>query len=60
MPLAGLEPKIPVLKRAKTFYALDRAATVAGYSHIKQQEFHRTSLTYCYYIYNEIYCLFVR
>jgi hypothetical protein len=28
MPLAGLEPTIPVFKRAKTFHALDRAATV--------------------------------
>jgi hypothetical protein len=30
MPLAGFEPTIPVFKRAKTFHALDRAATVAG------------------------------
>jgi hypothetical protein len=30
MPLAGLEPTIPVFKRAKTFHALDRAATVTG------------------------------
>jgi hypothetical protein len=28
MPLAGFEPTIPVFKRAKTFHALDRAATV--------------------------------
>jgi hypothetical protein len=27
----GYEPTIPVLERAKTFYALDRAATVIGY-----------------------------
>jgi hypothetical protein len=26
----GLEPTIPVFERAKTFYALDRAATVNG------------------------------
>jgi hypothetical protein len=30
MPLAGFEPTIPVFKRAKTFHALDRAATVTG------------------------------
>jgi hypothetical protein len=30
MPLAGFEPTIPVFKRAKTFYALDRAADVSG------------------------------
>jgi hypothetical protein len=30
MPLAGFEPTIPVLKRAKTFHASDRAATVTG------------------------------
>jgi hypothetical protein len=29
-PLAGYKPTIPVLKRAKTLYALDRAATVIG------------------------------
>jgi hypothetical protein len=27
MPLAGFEPTIPVFKRAKTFLALDRAAS---------------------------------
>jgi hypothetical protein len=30
MPLAGFEPTNPVFKRAKTFNALDRAATVTG------------------------------
>jgi hypothetical protein len=30
MPLAGFEPTIPVFKRAKTFHALDSAATVTG------------------------------
>jgi hypothetical protein len=30
MPLAEFEPTIPVFKRAKTFHALDRAATVTG------------------------------
>jgi hypothetical protein len=30
MPLAGFEPTIPVFKRAKTFHALDRAASVTG------------------------------
>jgi hypothetical protein len=29
----GLEPTIPVFKRAKTFYALDRAAAVIGPLH---------------------------
>jgi hypothetical protein len=31
MPLAEFEPMIPVFKRAKTFYALDRAVTVTGH-----------------------------
>jgi hypothetical protein len=30
MPLAGFERTIPVFKRAKTFHALDRAASVNG------------------------------
>jgi hypothetical protein len=30
MPSVGLEPTIPVFKRAKTIHALDRAATVIG------------------------------
>jgi hypothetical protein len=30
MPLAGFQPTIPVFKRAKTFHALDRAATLTG------------------------------
>jgi hypothetical protein len=34
MPLAGFEPTISVFKRAKTFHALDRAATVTSYNNI--------------------------
>jgi hypothetical protein len=30
MPWVGFEPTIPVLQRAKTVHALDRAATVIG------------------------------
>jgi hypothetical protein len=30
MPRVGFEPKIPAFERAKTDYALDRAATVIG------------------------------
>jgi hypothetical protein len=30
MPLAGFEPTIPVIERAKTVHALDCAATVIG------------------------------
>jgi hypothetical protein len=30
MPRLGFEPTIPVFERAKTFYALDRAAAVIG------------------------------
>jgi hypothetical protein len=30
MPWVGFEPTIPAFKRAKTVYALDRAATVIG------------------------------
>jgi hypothetical protein len=32
MPLAGFQPTIPVFKRAKTFHASERAATVTGWS----------------------------
>jgi hypothetical protein len=32
MPQMGFEPTIPVFKRAKAVHALDRAATVIGYS----------------------------
>jgi hypothetical protein len=32
MPRAGFEPTIPAFERAKTVHALDRAATVIGYS----------------------------
>jgi hypothetical protein len=31
MSLVGFEPTIPVFERAKTFHALDRAATVTGH-----------------------------
>jgi hypothetical protein len=34
MPLAGFEPMVPVFKRAKTFHALDRTATVTGMIYI--------------------------
>jgi hypothetical protein len=34
MPLAGLEPTIPVFKRAKTLHVVDRTATVIGTLHI--------------------------
>jgi hypothetical protein len=30
MPWVGFEPKIPMLERAKTVHALDRATTVMG------------------------------
>jgi hypothetical protein len=33
MPRLGFEPTIPVLERAKTVHALDRAATVIGSSY---------------------------
>jgi hypothetical protein len=33
MSWVGFEPTIPAFERAKTFHALDRAATVIGYSY---------------------------
>jgi formylmethanofuran dehydrogenase subunit E len=33
MPRVGFEPTIPVFERAKTFHALDCAATAIGYQH---------------------------
>jgi hypothetical protein len=38
MPLAEFEPTIPMFKRAKTFHALDRAATVTGNANIYIQK----------------------
>jgi hypothetical protein len=35
MPRVGFESTIPVFERAKTVYALDRAATVIGYELLK-------------------------
>jgi hypothetical protein len=37
MPLAGFGPTIPVFKRAKTFHALDRAATVSCFLPLNQR-----------------------
>jgi hypothetical protein len=34
MPVAGFKPTIPVFKRAMTFHALDRAATMTGYINV--------------------------
>jgi hypothetical protein len=34
MPSVGFEPTIQALERAKTFHALDRAATVIGYTRL--------------------------
>jgi hypothetical protein len=34
MPLVGFEPTIPVFERAKTVYALDRAAPVVGFLYL--------------------------
>jgi hypothetical protein len=46
MPLAGFEPTIPVFKRAKTFHALDRAATVTGEVVITTCPYERISLQF--------------
>jgi hypothetical protein len=35
MPLVGFEPMAPVFERAKTVHALDRVATVIGFSFIR-------------------------
>jgi hypothetical protein len=44
MPLAGFEPTIPVFKRAKTFHALDRAASVTGrYKRYRGNEYTRNN-----------------
>jgi hypothetical protein len=44
MPLAGFELTIPVFKRTKTFYALDRAATVTGICDLVEIQEHRHNL----------------
>jgi hypothetical protein len=51
MPCVGFEPMNPVCERAKTVYALDRAATVIGtkyyYCHkIKKDEMGRACSTH--------------
>jgi hypothetical protein len=38
MPWVGFEPTIPVFERAKTFHALDRAASVIGAEHSSCQK----------------------
>jgi hypothetical protein len=53
------KPSIPVFERAKTFYALDRAATVIGYtsniSHKIQDHFHvQTCFTDFFHIANTV------
>jgi hypothetical protein len=48
MPRVGFEPTIPVLLRAKTVDALDRAGNVIGvtekYNYIKTHQFRRTNI----------------
>jgi hypothetical protein len=39
MSLVGFEPTIPVLERAKTIHALDRAATLIGRYVILRSQF---------------------
>jgi hypothetical protein len=50
MPQVGFEPTIPVFERAKTVYALDRAATVIGYefSWWLRNRCYQISLAYIY------------
>jgi hypothetical protein len=40
MPRVGFEPTIPAFKRAQTFHALDRAATVIGLEYRAYSKFH--------------------
>jgi hypothetical protein len=44
MPSVGFEPTIPVFERAKTIYALDRAATVIGMVLVYEYSSHRVLL----------------
>jgi hypothetical protein len=39
MSSMGFEPKVPVMERAKTFHALDRAATVFGRTNTTEGKF---------------------
>jgi hypothetical protein len=49
MPRVGFEPTITVFERAKTFHALDGAATVIGLVYIKNYK-HTDSVKLWYYI----------
>jgi hypothetical protein len=52
MPLAGFEPTIPVFKWAKTFHALDRAATVTV-SRFYQRRLNARMHEYVYFCHDE-------
>jgi hypothetical protein len=54
MPRVGFEPKIPVFERAKTVHALDRAATVIGYTVILHKFY---ILIYPPFLRNSVVCL---
>jgi hypothetical protein len=48
----GFEPTIPEFERAKTFHALDRAATVIGTKESRRHNFFPELLVpdYCYFV----------
>jgi hypothetical protein len=46
MPRLGFEPTIPVFERAKTFHALDHAATVMADKKFPSSNSHLLSLAY--------------
>jgi hypothetical protein len=46
-PRVGFEPKIPVLKRAKTVHVLDCAATVLGTGIVHHNITHFPQMRYC-------------
>jgi hypothetical protein len=47
MPWVGFEPMIPVLDRAKTFHALDRAATLIGHTSLHKVQFWINDIFIC-------------
>jgi hypothetical protein len=47
MPQVGFEPTIPVFEQAKTFHALDHAATVISVVRIDTEN----CIPYCYILY---------
>jgi hypothetical protein len=50
IPWVGFEPRIPVFEWAKTFHALDNAATMIGGTQYKQRSYNFSTYRSCHYL----------